>query len=107
MGKQVLQLSEDDFNYLKFEPKITPSVKRLSNYNSMPAELLVDENGNILNPFAAKRNTSKRFLCFEALRRDINLEQLIKELGLSSNREADLLKRTYNQVKKCYFYQPE
>jgi hypothetical protein len=103
MGKQVLQLSEDTFDYLRFEPKITPSIKRLSNYNSMPRELLVDDNGNILNPFATKRNMSKRFLCFEALRRDIRLEQLINELGLSTTREIDLLKRTYFQVSKCYF----
>jgi hypothetical protein len=104
MGKQVLQLSEHDFNYLKFEPKRTPSIRRLSNYKSMQEELLVDEKGNILNPFMSKRNMSKRFHCFEALRRDVSLEGLIKELGLTSTREVDLLKRTYLQVKKCYFF---
>jgi len=99
MGKQVLQLSEDDFNYLKFELKKTPSIKRLCNYQYMDEELLVDEKGNILNPFLSKRNMSKRFHCFEALRRDVSLEGLIKELGLTSTREVDLLKRTYLQVK--------
>ena len=102
MGKQVLQLSEEDFDYLKFEPKKTPSIKRLSNYNSMPEELIVDEKGNIFNPFTSKRNKAKRFLCFEALRRDVSLERLSKELGLTE-RETDLLKKTYDQVKKCYF----
>lgn len=103
MGRQVLQFSEDDFNYMKFESKKIPSIKRLCNYKTMREELVVDEHGNILNPFTSKRNMSTRFHCFEALRRDVSLEQLSEKLGLTSEREIHLLKRTYLQVKKCYF----
>ena len=102
MPKQVLQLSEEDFDYMKFEIKITPSRKKRCNYKNME-EIQFDDKGNILNPFKPIRNKAKRFICFEALRRDVSLEQLIKELRLSSDRERDLLKSTYDQVKRCYF----
>jgi len=102
MGKQVLQLSEDDFDYSKFAIKRIPSRRKNCNYEGMK-DVEVDNRGNYLNPFKAQRKKSKRFLCFEALRRDISLEQLAEGLRLSSNRGVDLLKKTYDQVKRCYF----
>lgn len=69
MGSKRVDLS--NFDYKKFEPQVRPSTKRLSNYRSMPHELIVDESGYVKNPFNENDN---RFVCFEALRRKISLD---------------------------------
>lgn len=92
MRKNVLEISEEDFNYLRYEPKIYPSVKRLCSYNSFPEELVIGDNGSVLNPFIASRNKASRFVCFEALRRDVSFEQLTNDLALNTGRESSLLK---------------
>jgi len=97
MGKGRLNLS--NLNYKKFAPTFRSSTKRLSNYRSMPEELEEDEKGGGKNPF---KEDTKRFVCFEALRRDVSYEYIVKELNLNED-EQGLLRKTYFQVKKCYF----
>ena len=97
MGKGRLNLSS--LNWKKFAPTVTPSAKRLSNYRSMPERLEEDEEGGGKNPF---QENTKRFICFEALRRGISNEYIVKALNLNED-EQGLLRKTYFQVRKCYF----
>jgi hypothetical protein len=96
---QNLSLSVGCFNYKKYEPQAMPSKERLSNYNSMPARLSTDDKGDVINPF---RENSKRFMCFEALRRNVSLDLLCKECALNEE-NRDNVGKTYLQIKKCYF----
>ena len=95
-------LLRSNFNYNDFPPEIRPSPRRLSNYNSMPLELITDNTGYVQNPF---QENGKRFICFEALRRNISFERLAGLLKLDEE-EKILTRRTYLQVKKCYFSTP-
>lgn len=100
MGKKQIDIS--DFDYLRFQPTIEPSTRRLSNYTGMPEQCLKDETGYVINPFRLLKKKSKRYVLFEALRRGIPLKRIIKEQRLNPE-QAEILQRTYNEIKLSYF----
>jgi hypothetical protein len=102
MSLQKKEVDISNFNYERFQPSVVPSTRRLSNYTSMPEKCYVDKTGYVENPFPLRKKKSKRYVYFEALRRDIPLEQIIEEEGLNQ-RQATLLELTFNQIKLCYF----